>query len=98
MSDEPRTYQYFEPFLRLIERATTHPRPEVGLVMLQLGAPMMAAVLDKPIPPPEIHLADVFDDAFEAWLVERWLAHVRSAEYRASADYHFLRAEWEQGR
>jgi hypothetical protein len=36
-------------------------------------------------------------DQFERWLIERWLAHVRSPEFQHSADYHFLRAEWEHG-
>src|SRR6266851_619251 len=50
-----------EPWLALIARALAHPRPEVGLVMLELGAPMMAACLghDSPSPSPE--------DAFEEW-------------------------------
>ena len=88
-----------EPLLRLIERAIHHTRPEVGLVMLELGAPMMAAVLDRAVPAaPTIHPDDIFEDPFEAWLVERWLAHVRSLAYRGSADFHFLRAEWERGR
>jgi hypothetical protein len=37
-------------------------------------------------------------DLFEAWLIERWLDHVRSDEYQTSADYYFLRAEWERER
>lgn len=35
-------------------------------------------------------------DIFEEWLIERWLAHIRSEEFQESADYHFLRAEFER--
>ena len=34
--------------------------------------------------------------SFEEWLVDRWLKHVQSEEFRASADYHYLHAEWER--
>lgn len=37
-------------------------------------------------------------DQFERWLIERWLAHVRSPEYRQTTDYLYLRAEWDRGR
>lgn len=35
-------------------------------------------------------------DHFEEWLIDRWLTHVRSPQFRTSADYHFLRAEFER--
>jgi len=75
-------------FVDLIERALAHPRPEVGLVMLQLGAPMMAAILgDEPE-----------GDLFEEWLIERWRRDARSPEFQASAQYQYLLAEWERAR
>lgn len=44
-------------------------------------------------PPPEI----TNEDMFEAWLVERWLKHARSEAYQDTAEYQFLRGEWERG-
>ncbi len=44
--------------------------------------------------PPTGRAADA--DLFERWVIARWLAHIRSPEYRGSADYWFLRAEWER--
>ena len=35
-------------------------------------------------------------DMFEEWLIARWLAHMRSPEYRKTTDYWFLRAEFER--
>lgn len=82
----------------LIQRALSHPDTRVGDAMLVFGAPVLAALLDRPTPAPRVTADDVFEDAFEAWLIERWLAHIRSPEYRDSPDYHYLRAEWERGR
>lgn len=36
-------------------------------------------------------------NAFEEWLVERTLKAARSEEYQATAEYEYLRAEWERG-
>lgn len=36
------------------------------------------------------------EDAFEAWLIEKWLGQVRSPEFRASVQGQQLRAEWER--
>ena len=41
-----------------------------------------------------MRMADV--DLFEAWLIERFRAQLASEEYRATAEYHYLRAEWER--
>jgi hypothetical protein len=35
-------------------------------------------------------------DLFEEWLIERWLRHIRSEAFRETAEYHYLRAEWER--
>jgi hypothetical protein len=37
-------------------------------------------------------------DMFENWLIDKWLTQVQSAEFRDSAEYHYLRAEWERQR
>lgn len=34
---------------------------------------------------------------FELWLIERWLKEIRSEAFRESADYEYLRAQWERG-
>ena len=44
-----------------------------------------------PDPPVYCH-----EDDFERWLIERWLAEVRSDRFKQSAEYHYLRAEWER--
>ena len=46
-----------------------------------------------PLPEP-VALGD--DELFEEWLVERWRQEARSAAFRASAQYEYLRAEWER--
>lgn len=38
-----------------------------------------------------------YADAFEEWLIERWLKHARSEAWQSSAEYEYLRAAWEQG-
>lgn len=38
------------------------------------------------------------DDEFEAWATERFTEQLKSPEYRESAEYHYLRAEWERSR
>lgn len=43
--------------------------------------------------PPTGRMADA--DLFEEWLVERYRNHVTSERFRRSAEYHYLRAEWE---
>lgn len=43
---------------------------------------------------PEDAEPDPFD--FEAWLIERWLKHVRSEAFQETAEYQFLRGEWER--
>jgi hypothetical protein len=35
-------------------------------------------------------------DDFETWLVRRWLAEIRSVAFRQSAEFEYLRAEWER--
>lgn len=35
-------------------------------------------------------------DDFERWLIERWLTHLRSDSFQKSAEYQYLRAEWER--
>ena len=35
-------------------------------------------------------------DPFEEWLVRRWLREARSEAFRESAEYEYLRAEWER--
>lgn len=47
-------------------------------------------------PDPPVHYVEA--EGFERWLIDRWLAHARTDEFRQSADYWFLRAEWERGR
>ena len=37
------------------------------------------------------------EDAFEQWLIEKWLRQVRSPEFRASVQGQQLMAEWERG-
>lgn len=37
-------------------------------------------------------------DAFEQWLIEKWLRQVRSGAFQASAEAEYLRAEWERSR
>ena len=34
--------------------------------------------------------------SFETWLVERWLREAHSEAFRESAEYEYLRAEWEK--
>lgn len=46
-------------------------------------------------PPPDL---PTDNEMFEAWLVERWLKHLRSEAYHRTAEYEFLRGEWERGR
>ena len=36
--------------------------------------------------------------SMEDWLVERWLREVRSDAFRKTAEYEYLRAEWERMR
>jgi hypothetical protein len=36
------------------------------------------------------------DDAFEAWLIEKWLRQIRSPEFHASVQGQRLIAEWER--
>jgi hypothetical protein len=52
----------------------------------------IAEMLEALPPPP------VPDDAFEQWLVERWLSEIRSEAFRSSAQFERLLAEWERGR
>ena len=33
---------------------------------------------------------------FEEWMVERFRAQLASEEYRATAEYAYMRAQWEQ--
>lgn len=37
------------------------------------------------------------EDAFEAWLIEKWLLQIRSPAFRASVQGQQLIAEWERG-
>lgn len=43
---------------------------------------------------------NAYDDwreaAFEEWVIERWSSEIRQPAFRASADFHYLRAEWER--
>ncbi len=34
--------------------------------------------------------------SFEAWVIEKWLAELRSEGFRDTAHYEYLRAEWER--
>lgn len=66
-------------------------RPETGGVILAFGSTLALnrhsgrAAASEPA------------DAFEAWLIERWLREVRSEAFQASAEFEYLRAEWERG-
>ncbi len=44
--------------------------------------------------PPTDRMSDA--DLFEEWLIERWLRQIRSDEFKETAEYHYLRAEWER--
>ncbi len=33
---------------------------------------------------------------FEDWLVEKWLAEIRSDAFRETAEFEYLRAQWER--
>lgn len=37
------------------------------------------------------------DRGFEAWLIEKWRREIGSEAFRATAEYEYLRAEWERG-
>lgn len=37
------------------------------------------------------------EDAFEAWLIEKWLRQIRSPEFAESVQGERLIAEWERG-
>mgnify|MGYP001575300555 CR=1 FL=1 len=36
------------------------------------------------------------DRSFEAWIVEKWRREVASEAFRATAEYEYLRAQWER--
>lgn len=42
-------------------------------------------------------VVEVPEDAFEAWLIEKWLRQIRSPAFRASVQGQQLIAEWERG-
>ncbi len=52
------------------------------------------AKLGMPYPDPPVAYSHV--DDFERWLIERWLEHARSDSFRQTAEYQYLRAEWER--
>ncbi len=33
---------------------------------------------------------------FEAWVIEKWLAELMSEDFRKTAEYEYLRAQWER--
>lgn len=69
-------------------------RPQQSAIILafgSLGAQARAAARQQ------THELEL-EDAFEAWLIERWLREIRSEAFRESAQAEYLRAEWERGR
>lgn len=69
-------------------RTVLDASPDVARRLLNDCGTVLALTVDETEPP------DPYD--FEAWLIERWLKHVRSETFQDTAEYMFLRGEWER--
>ncbi len=74
-------------------KLAAYPLPLVEAMLTFAGPGIRKALLDG-----QVIAAAAPDDAFEAWLMERWLKEIRSPEFTAGAEGQYLIAEWERGR
>lgn len=75
--------------LATIEAVVTEAPPSIAAVLLDGMVLMPHAV--------ESNRESTLGDLFEEWLIERWRRRVASAAFRESAEFEYLRAEWERG-
>ena len=67
---------------------------EMARIVRDQGHRAAFARLGMPYPDPPT-VGSRADD-FERWMIQRWLTHLRSDSFRQSAEYQYLRAEWER--
>ena len=72
--------------------------PEVVQTIMETAPPAVRRLIDNGVVLLEIRdVSDVnSEESFEAWIVAKWMREIRSEAFRATAEYEYLRAEWER--
>ena len=65
--------------------------PEVVEAVRETAPPAVRRLLDAGL----VLAVEDRRGTFEGWLVEKWLREIRSETFRETAEYEYLRAEWE---
>ncbi len=66
--------------------------PEVIEAIRETASPAVCRLLDSGV----VIVPQRPDRSFEAWCIEKWRREVASAAFRATAEYEYLRAQWER--
>ncbi len=66
--------------------------PEVVGAVRETAPPAVRRLLDNGL----VLAQQQPERTFEAWIVERWLRELRSEGFRKTAEYEYLRAQWER--
>ena len=68
--------------------------PEAVEALRVVGPVVRGIILDGGV----VVAAQEPERSFEAWCVERWRREIESEAFRATAEYEYLRAQWERER
>jgi hypothetical protein len=66
--------------------------PEVIAAVMETAPPAVRRLLDNGV---VLGQTDT-RGTFEGWLVEKWLREIRSDSFRETAEFEYLRAQWER--
>ncbi len=66
--------------------------PEVVEAIRETAPPAVRRLLDHGL----VLAPTPADRSFEGWVIEKWLREIESEVFRETAEYEYLRAEWER--